>query len=151
MLYIFNTKHHFPSRKLVRGRISKIRNVLPNVPNLMKFGSNAHHNQQHERIQFFLSAAVPFKDWPRNERECFSEQTVKLWREFELSRGFWCQRIFFPIIRKRSTLIWLTPARFPRDRSVADRRHQRDLTLPPIFCSVIIWYRDARGSETKRV
>ena len=61
MFYILTTKPHFHSSKLVQDRISKIRNLLPNVPNLIKFGGIAHHNQQHEKLKYYLSAAIPFK------------------------------------------------------------------------------------------
>ena len=46
----------------MQNRISKIRNLLPNVPNLIKFGGHAQHNQQHERLEYFFSAAIPFKE-----------------------------------------------------------------------------------------
>ena len=48
--YIFNTKHHH-STKLMQNRISKIRNFLPNMLNVMKFEGMANHNQQHERLK----------------------------------------------------------------------------------------------------
>ena len=60
VFYIFTTKNHFHSSKLVHDRISKIRNLLPNVPNLIKCGGIAHHNQQHERLNYFLSETIPF-------------------------------------------------------------------------------------------
>ena len=44
--------------------VSKIRNFLPNVPNRKKIGGVAHHNQQHEKQKYFLSAAIPFKFRP---------------------------------------------------------------------------------------
>ena len=68
-VYFFTTKHQFHSTKLAPSRISKIRNLLPNVPYLMKFGSIAHHNQQIERIWYFLSPAILFE----------SEKQLKKW------------------------------------------------------------------------
>ena len=62
MFYFFITKHHIHSSKLVQDRISKIRNLLPNVPNLIKFGGIANHNQQHEILKYFSSAEIPFKE-----------------------------------------------------------------------------------------
>ena len=48
----FTTKHLFHSTKLVEG-ISKIRDLLPNVPNPLKFGRIAHHIQQHKKLKCF--------------------------------------------------------------------------------------------------
>ena len=50
----------------MQDRISKIRDLLPNLPNLIKFGEIAHHNQQHERLKYLISSAIPFKEWATN-------------------------------------------------------------------------------------
>ena len=42
LIYFFTANLHFHSTKLVQDRISKIRNFLPNVHNLMKFGGIAY-------------------------------------------------------------------------------------------------------------
>ena len=55
----------------MQDRISKIRNLLPNKPNLMKFEWIAHYNQQHERANIFLSEAITF-----NKRLTILYQTV---------------------------------------------------------------------------
>ena len=57
----FITKRHFHSTKLVQDRISKIRNLLSDVPNLMKFVVIAHHNQQQGRLKYFLPDVILFK------------------------------------------------------------------------------------------
>ena len=57
----FTTKHHFHSTNLVQDRILKIRNLLPNEPNLIKFGGIAHNYQQHKRQEYFSSAESPFR------------------------------------------------------------------------------------------
>ena len=44
----------------MQDRIPKIRNLLPNVPKLIKFGGIAHDIQQHGREQYFSSAAILF-------------------------------------------------------------------------------------------
>ena len=49
-------------KNLVQDRISKIRNLLPNVPNLIKFGEIAHHNQQNETTKYVSSAAIPLNE-----------------------------------------------------------------------------------------
>ena len=36
--------------------------MLPNVPNLIKFGGIANHNQQNERLKYSSSAVIPFKN-----------------------------------------------------------------------------------------
>ena len=59
----FTTKQHFHSTKIVRNRISKIRNLFPIVARLMKFGGLAHHNQQHEILKkIFYQRQFPLKE-----------------------------------------------------------------------------------------
>ena len=62
-MFNFSTtyKHHFHSTKLVQDMISKNRNILHNVPNLIRFGGLAHHKQHNARLKCFLSVAIPFK------------------------------------------------------------------------------------------
>ena len=51
VFYFFSAEDHFHSTKHVQDSITKILNLLPNVPNLMKFGVIAHYNQQQERLK----------------------------------------------------------------------------------------------------
>ena len=59
----FTTEHHFHSTKLLRDRISKIRNLLAIVPNLIKFGGISHHNQPTARKTeiVFISRKFPLR------------------------------------------------------------------------------------------
>ena len=58
VFYLFTTKHHHHSTKLLQDRISKIRNLLPNAPILIKFGGIAHHNQQQERLKCYFISGI---------------------------------------------------------------------------------------------
>ena len=56
-IYLFITKHPFHSTKLVQDEISKIRNLLSYVPNVIKFVGVGDYNQQHEKLKL-LSVAI---------------------------------------------------------------------------------------------
>ena len=46
--------HHLQSTKYVHGRIAKIRNFLPIMPNPIKFRRIAHHNRQQDIWKFYF-------------------------------------------------------------------------------------------------
>ena len=47
----------------MQDRISKICNLLPIVPNPMKFGVIAHDTEQQDMLKYFLIGVILFKDF----------------------------------------------------------------------------------------
>ena len=58
-MFFFHHQAPLHSTKFVQDTISRIRNLLPNVPNLIQFGGIAHHNHQHQRLKYFHQQQFP--------------------------------------------------------------------------------------------
>ena len=71
----------------MQGRISKIRNFLPFVPEPIKIGGIVHDIKEHDILDFFKSALIPFKYWSAHDLVlCFilPVQNLNQHREREL-------------------------------------------------------------------